>query len=80
MPFTIKDVAHRAGVSSATVSRVLTHQPHVSEEVGRGVLAAIEELDYQPSPVASSLRIHRTYIIYYRPHHFLHSKSLIFLH
>jgi len=41
----IKDVARRVGVSSATVSRVLSNKPHVSEEVRRRILAAMEELD-----------------------------------
>src|SRR5687768_15619755 len=59
----IKDVAHRAGVSSATVSRVLSNKPHVSEEVRRRILAAMEELDYQPSRVARSLRVQRSRII-----------------
>jgi DNA-binding LacI/PurR family transcriptional regulator len=59
----IKDVARRAGVSSATVSRVLSNKPHVSEEVRRRILAAMEELDYQPSRVARSLRSQRSRII-----------------
>src|SRR5215216_1196139 len=59
----IKDVAARAGVSSATVSRVLSNKPHVSAEVRRRILAAIEELDYQPSRVARSLRAQRSRII-----------------
>src|SRR5918911_4382568 len=59
----IKDVARRAGVSSATVSRVLSNKPHVSEEVRRRILAAMEELDYQPSRVARSLRAQRSKII-----------------
>ncbi|MCL4561312.1 MAG: LacI family DNA-binding transcriptional regulator, partial [Chloroflexi bacterium] len=33
MVVSIRDVARLAGVSSATVSRVLTHKPHVREEV-----------------------------------------------
>jgi DNA-binding LacI/PurR family transcriptional regulator len=59
----IKDVARRAGVSSATVSRVLTDKPHVREEVRQRVLAAIKEMGYQPSRVARSLRIQRSHII-----------------
>jgi DNA-binding LacI/PurR family transcriptional regulator len=59
----IKDVARRAGVSSATVSRVLSNKPHVSDEVRQRILAAMEELDYQPSRVARSLRVQRSRII-----------------
>jgi DNA-binding LacI/PurR family transcriptional regulator len=63
MPAGLKDVARRAGVSNATVSRVLTNKPHVREEVRQRVLAAIKELGYQPSRVARSLRIQRSHII-----------------
>lgn len=59
----IKDVARRVGVSSVTVSRVLSNKPHVSEEVRRRILAAMEELDYQPSRVARSLRVQHSRII-----------------
>jgi DNA-binding LacI/PurR family transcriptional regulator len=52
----IKEVARRAGVSIATVSRVLSHQPHVTEGVRQQVMAAVEELGYQPSRVARRLR------------------------
>jgi len=52
----IKDVAARAGVSSATVSRVLNGDQRVSSARRERVLAAIEELGYQPNRVARSLR------------------------
>ncbi len=63
MPPRIKDVARRAGVSSATVSRVLSNSPHVSPETRERVLKAIEELGYRPSRVARSLRVQRSRII-----------------
>jgi len=63
MSASIKDVARHADVSSATVSRVLSNKPHVSEKARRRVLAAMEELDYQPSRVARSLRVQRSRII-----------------
>ncbi len=63
MPPRIKDVARRAGVSSATVSRVLSNHPHVSPETREKVLRAIEELGYRPSRVARSLRAQRSRII-----------------
>jgi LacI family transcriptional regulator len=53
---TVKDVARRAGVSTASVSRVLNDQPSVTPEVRARVLAAIEELKYRPSRVARRLR------------------------
>ncbi|MGB3329101.1 MAG: LacI family DNA-binding transcriptional regulator, partial [Thermomicrobiales bacterium] len=52
----IKDVAARAEVSSATVSRVLNGDTRVSQSRRERVLAAIEELGYQPNRVARSLR------------------------
>jgi DNA-binding LacI/PurR family transcriptional regulator len=63
MPTTIKDVALRAGVSSATVSRVLTGKTHVREAVRQRVLTAVQELGYKPSRVARSLRVRRSQII-----------------
>jgi DNA-binding LacI/PurR family transcriptional regulator len=63
MPVTIKDVARRAGVSAATVSRVLAGKTIVSQELRERVLAAAEELEYQPSRVARSLRVQRSRII-----------------
>lgn len=52
----IKDVAARAGVSAATVSRVLNGDARVTLARKERVLAAIEELGYQPNRVARSLR------------------------
>jgi LacI family fructose operon transcriptional repressor len=56
----IKDVAKRAGVSTASVSRVLAGKEHVSREMRERVMAAVEELDYQPNLVARSLRSQRS--------------------
>ncbi|MET9292545.1 LacI family DNA-binding transcriptional regulator [Streptomyces sp. NPDC003077] len=55
----IKDVAHRAGVSVATVSRVLNGRSPVAETRER-VLAAVRELGYRPNNVARALRTART--------------------
>lgn len=57
---TIDDVAKHAGVSDATVSRVLSDKPYVREEVRKRVQTAIAELGYQPSRVARSLRAMRS--------------------
>src|SRR4051794_38102325 len=51
----IRDVAARAGVSPATVSRVFTQPDAVSTETRQRVLAVAEELHYTPHPVARSL-------------------------
>src|SRR6266705_7055970 len=52
----IKDVAEAAGVSTATVSRVLSNGLHVRPEVRERVLAEVERLGYRPNLVARSLR------------------------
>ncbi|NOZ70852.1 MAG: LacI family transcriptional regulator [Chloroflexi bacterium] len=49
---TIYDVAERAGVGIATVSRVLNNSSRVRAETRARVLAAMEELGYEPSPLA----------------------------
>lgn len=59
-PSTIRDVAVRAGVSTATVSRVLAGIGNPRPETADAVLAAVRELDYRPSGVARSLRMKRT--------------------
>ncbi len=59
-PATIRDVARRAGVSTATVSRVLAGIGNPKVETAGAVLAAVEALDYRPSAVARSLRMRRT--------------------
>ncbi|QCJ40587.1 LacI family transcriptional regulator [Bacillus sp. S3] len=51
----IKDVAHHAGVSVATVSRVLNAKGYVSEETRKKVEQSIRELNYKPNEVARSL-------------------------
>ena len=52
MPPTISDVARAAGVGIGTVSRVINASPLVSATTRARVLAAIERLGYQPSPIA----------------------------
>jgi DNA-binding LacI/PurR family transcriptional regulator len=59
-PATIRDVAKRAGVGVGTVSRVLNDSPAVSDATRQRVLAAIEELDYSPSPIARRLSLRKT--------------------
>lgn len=59
----VKDIAFRAGVSSATVSRVLNNKPGVSPKSRKKVLETIEELGYEPNILARSLRVRRTHTI-----------------
>jgi DNA-binding LacI/PurR family transcriptional regulator len=63
MPTTIADVAARAGVSTATVSRVLSGSVPARPETRERVLAAVRELGYRPSGVARSLKLRRTHTI-----------------
>ena len=59
---TISDVAKKANVSKATVSRVLNGVP-VREENRQKVLSAIRALDYQPNAQARSLTLGRTDVV-----------------
>jgi LacI family transcriptional regulator len=51
----MRDVAKKAGVSVATVSRVLNEKGYIKEETRIKVLAAIEETNFKPNIVARSL-------------------------
>jgi LacI family transcriptional regulator len=57
---TMKEVAEAAGVSVATVSRVLNGTGFVSPELTARVQAATEHLHYQPSALARGLRVQAT--------------------
>lgn len=63
MPVTIYDVAKKAGVSTATVSKVLSNTPYVSTDTRARVVAVIDELDFVPSLAARSLSKARSSII-----------------
>jgi LacI family transcriptional regulator len=60
---TIRDVARRAGVSVATVSRALNGHSNVLDETRRRVLAAAAELRFVPSGAARSLNTGRTHTV-----------------
>lgn len=57
---TIKDVAKKAKLSVATVSRVMRGKEHVSEKAKQQVQTAIDELKYQPNVIARHLRERKT--------------------
>ncbi|MDZ7838100.1 MAG: LacI family DNA-binding transcriptional regulator [Actinomycetota bacterium] len=59
----IKTVAQKAGVSTATVSRVMHKYPGVKEETRKRVLRAASQLNYEINAVASSLRSKKTNIL-----------------
>lgn len=60
MPVTIKDVARKARVSVATVSRVLNEKEAVREGTRRRIQATIERLGYAPHGAARSLSTRQT--------------------
>lgn len=57
---TIYEVSKLAGVSLATVSRVMNDSGRVSEPTRQKVVAAMAELDYQPNSIAQSLASSRS--------------------
>jgi LacI family fructose operon transcriptional repressor len=57
---TIKDVAKAAGVSTATVSRVLANNALIKPETRERVLSAISQLNYRPNLIARSLRVQKS--------------------
>lgn len=60
---TLEDVAKRAGVSTATVSRVLSNTPYFTEETREKVMMAAQALGYVPHSAARALASGRTNII-----------------
>lgn len=63
MPPTLKDVAERAGVSRAAVSRTFTDGASVSLKMRKKVEKAASDLGYSPNALASSLTTGRTKLI-----------------
>lgn len=63
MDMTIKDVAKIAGVSPATVSRVINGTKPVSEEVTKRVLDAIEKTGFKRNAAARSLVVKRSNLL-----------------
>lgn len=57
MPLTLKDIARIAGVSTATVSKVINGK---DQEIGEGTIerikAIVQELDYRPNSLARSMK------------------------
>lgn len=60
---TIADVARHAGVSSSTVSYVLSGKRAISEETRRRVRSSVRELGYHPNAGARALAARRSHII-----------------
>lgn len=60
---TIRDVAKKAGVSVATVSRFLNGSGYVSADAAKAVTDAVNELKYELNPVARSLNTKQSHLI-----------------
>ena len=60
---TMKDVADKAGVSQATVSRVLNGSPGVSREKRSRVMESVRKLNFKPNLSARSLAANRSYLL-----------------
>jgi len=59
MAHTMREVARRAGVSLATVSRVLHNKGKHTEETRKAVMNAVREYDFQLNDTAASLAMMR---------------------
>ena len=59
----IKEIARLAGVSTATVSRVINQNGRFSKETEERVLRVIRQNDYTPNMSAKGLRTSRTRVI-----------------
>ncbi|HEY3558186.1 MAG TPA: LacI family DNA-binding transcriptional regulator [Kribbella sp.] len=57
---TSRDLARLAGVSQATVSRVLTNNPNVSAETRARVLQVLKDANYTPNALARAMKTGRT--------------------
>ncbi len=60
---TLQDVAKRAEVSTATVSKVLSNTPYFTSETRQKVMVAIHDLGYRPNLPARALASGKTEII-----------------
>lgn len=60
MPVTIREVANAAGVSTATVSRVISGAARARPDTRARVLQVVQDLGYRPSGVARSLKLRTT--------------------
>ena len=60
---TIQDVARRAGVSTATVSRVISGRGYVSRATREQVLVAADALGYMPNGLARGLKTQRSGLV-----------------
>jgi LacI family transcriptional regulator len=60
---TITDIAHLAGVSKKTISRVINQEPYVNKKTRARVEAIIAEHGYRPDPQARGLAFRRSFLV-----------------
>jgi DNA-binding LacI/PurR family transcriptional regulator len=63
MTTTVRDIARRASVSIATVSRVLNNNPGVNEATRYAVLKAVQELNYPIENVRTKAQVTQSVIV-----------------
>ena len=63
MPLTLEDIARLSGVSRSTVSRVINHDPNVSETTRQRVQEILDQIGFQPNMAAKGLVSGKTNII-----------------
>ncbi len=62
-PLTIRDLAKLANTSTATISRVLSGKPGVSEAKRLGILELVERLGYSPNRIAQNLALQKSHLL-----------------
>jgi LacI family transcriptional regulator len=60
---TLRELAHRSGVSAGTVSRALNGYADVNAETRERIIALARELDYTPAAAARSLKTQRSHVV-----------------
>lgn len=68
MAYTIKDIAKEAGVSTATVSKVINNKMYVAPETRNKVLQVMKRLNYTPNVSAANLARKSSKMILYADH------------
>ncbi|MCX7716660.1 MAG: substrate-binding domain-containing protein [Endomicrobia bacterium] len=60
---TIREIARKCGVSTATVSLVLSNNPRISDKTKKKVLKVVRELNYYPNLAAKTLSTNKTHTL-----------------
>lgn len=76
MPVNIKAVADKAGVSVATVSRVMNHPELVTEDTREHILSVMKKMNYTPNWFARNIQSTRTGMIGLLVHDFLDTSNM----